>query len=179
MIDFNLPGTVSIVTSNTRILASAGEWKKMTAINGIITYDEIVNVDFSPRDMGAALLLPRIPSSQPVHRFQPYTRHLKLEAGYIPLITRPTPIRVTRSPRPMDESNLKRAQLRFVSLWTTLRAWVRLAVCPSYFLRSRRRANLYPVSDSALYASNMSAHLCTPLLPHHLFSGYQYHFRAS
>jgi hypothetical protein len=61
---------------------------------GIITHAEIVRVDFSPSDMGGAVVLPRIPSSQPVQQRQVDSVRdaQSLMEGNRPLITRPTPI---------------------------------------------------------------------------------------
>ena len=91
----------------------------------------MVRVAFSPSDILDTSALPRMPSSQPKSReidgqfkrsatgntpniplplgalqtpSQPGRRNIKW--AHLPLMTRPTPIGVLRSPRPTDESNL-------------------------------------------------------------------------
>ena len=66
----------------------------------VLAYPVMVKILFSPRDIDGT------PSSQP-QSCQPMA---EASGGYrstVPLITLPTPMAVSKSPRPLDESNLR------------------------------------------------------------------------
>lgn len=111
----DLPSAISIITVLHMVLAKK-KHMQVVCIRKKATYDVILRIATSPNDMGGISSDPKIPSSQPACWSQltctPQFAIWHVWSGLvgitrrIPRMTRPAPIRVVRSPRPTDVSNL-------------------------------------------------------------------------